>query len=672
MGKTRILDHDQVLQLQAAVTTAGIVKQRLALLSGIDAVFVANLSDDGPPNALILMDLDAMNAAGVLGDGSVPLLRWLQNAVALAGPLQEATILRQVLAQVQERTREAKTPMVSPKPPVSSPEPAAPEVPAILQDANIPIDFAVLTAIEVERKAVCAALGFTDLNRTKKKERVYWLGKLPMEGGSARTILVAQSAEMGQLGAMALAKDVASDWKPRAMLMVGIAASTQPDVKLGDVVWGRSVYYYERGKITPGGTLPEPEMIPADAGLLQHCMAVAGWNGAVLASRPDNTNAAPSVHSGVIASGEKVVAHAAARLSITAGHRKILALEMEGFGFSHAAWHHPGRIPHLVIRGISDDGSERKSDVWHSYAAAAAAGFAKHFMQDQPVEHGRVRSERPKQEAKADSEPEQAPQSRNSASSSGQARPPPAAPVETVPNRQQKEPPAPISATAAPPKAPAKGRQTSASFMAVVAVIAGYLFLQRQSEPHSEPPSQERPPEVGRQPVPRFPSERQPKSPLKSVVDLNALAPAPSPPPRSKTPATIEEVRLEHGVTPLPETVRSVPVGELRKGMFGYVDPTVFPALKKALVGRSPTGRSFELHKAVDGSVFLVGYAAKPTLDGIQRGQAVDEALFVANPAGQRMLPVSVPVTRIQRAHFAIASDSMEVLVLKLASLSDP
>lgn len=646
-----------------------------------------------------------MNDAGVLSDGSVPLVCWLRNAEQLVGLRQEAAIFRQALLQVQERLREAESPPpVGPsQPPVSPPARAAPEAPAVLQDADIPIDFAVLTAIEVERKAVCAVLGLTDLDRTQKKERIYWLGKLPMAGGASRTILVAQSAEMGQLGAMALAKDVASDWKPRAMLMVGIAASTQPDVKLGDVVWGRSVYYYERGKITPGGTLPEPEMIPADAGLLQHCMAVAGWDGAVLASRPDNTNAAPRVHSGVIASGEKVVAHAAARLSITAGHRKIVALEMEGFGFSHAAWHHPGRIPHLVIRGISDDGSERKSDVWHSYAAAAAAGFAKHFMQDQPVEHGHVRadlpskeaasvagaasppqrSERPKQEAKADPKREQA-QSRNPASSSAEARPSPASPVETGPARQQNEPPAPAPATAAPraavsapvggsqPKAPAKGRQTSATFMAVVVVIAGYLFLQRQSEPNSEPPSQARPPEVGRQPVPRFPSDRQPKSPFKSVVDMNTLAPTPSPPPRSKTPTTIEEVRLEHGVTPLPETVRSVPVGELRKGMFGYVDPTVFPALKKALVGRNPTGRSFELHKAVDGSVFLVGYAAKPTLDGIQRGQAVDEALFAANPAGQRTLPVSVPVARIQRAHYAVAPDSMEVLVLKLASLSDP
>jgi hypothetical protein len=80
-----------------------------------------------------------------------------------------------------------------------------------------------------------------------------------------------------------------------------------------------------------------------------------------------------------------VIAHEAARDSIASGQRKILALEMEGYGFSRAIWLSSSHIRHLVIRGISDDGNKYKNDDWHRYAAAAAASFAKHFLLDCPL-----------------------------------------------------------------------------------------------------------------------------------------------------------------------------------------------------------------------------------------------------------------------------------------------
>src|SRR5262249_20605800 len=46
---------------------------------------------------------------------------------------------------------------------------------------EVPIDFAILTALEVERTAFCAALGMTDRDRQKKDARVYWRGRIPLE-----------------------------------------------------------------------------------------------------------------------------------------------------------------------------------------------------------------------------------------------------------------------------------------------------------------------------------------------------------------------------------------------------------------------------------------------------------------------------------------------------------
>jgi nucleoside phosphorylase len=109
------------------------------------------------------------------------------------------------------------------------------------------------------------------------------------------------------------------------------------------------------------------------------------WTTHIHTSRPDGLQVRPNVHRGVIASGEKVIADAAFRKTIASGHRKIMAIEMEGYGFSKAVWHRYERVRHLVIRAICDDGTPAKNDEWHSYAAAAAASYSFHFLSDRPL-----------------------------------------------------------------------------------------------------------------------------------------------------------------------------------------------------------------------------------------------------------------------------------------------
>ncbi|KYF89165.1 hypothetical protein BE20_18855 [Sorangium cellulosum] len=249
------------------------------------------------------------------------------------------------------------------------------------------IDFAILTAIDLERQAVCAAFGLTNEHRVRKEGSTYWRGTLPLKDGQHYGILVAQQRDMGQVEAALLATDVIKHWQPSAALLVGIGTTTKPDeVKLGDVVVGRSVYYYEHGKVTAEGTKLQPEIIPADASLLAHFVGSADWDGAVPVERPDDPEGKPKIHYGVIASGEKVIASAAARDAIASGHRKIIALSMESYGFSRVFSLSFERVRYLEIRGICDDGSERKDDRWRRYAAAASASFARHFMLNRPVE----------------------------------------------------------------------------------------------------------------------------------------------------------------------------------------------------------------------------------------------------------------------------------------------
>ena len=94
-----ILHPNHMLSLHAAIVSAHLSGSRTALLAGIPAEFVASVPFASTPAEQILCDLNAMNVACVLADGSVPLLTWLANAIALAGGRREMMIFQEVLNQ---------------------------------------------------------------------------------------------------------------------------------------------------------------------------------------------------------------------------------------------------------------------------------------------------------------------------------------------------------------------------------------------------------------------------------------------------------------------------------------------------------------------------------------------------------------------------------------------
>ena len=253
------------------------------------------------------------------------------------------------------------------------------------------IDFAFITAIEVEREAVCAAFKLTHRHRVRVGARVYWRGRLPLKGNEFYEIVAAQSPEMAQVEAAILTNDTIHDWEPGALLLVGVAGaasdgSREDDEALGDLVLGQYVHYYERGKVTPDGVKPEPITYKADATLWNNVITLPPMRARIPVPRPDGKQTRPTILKGVIASGERVIAEAAVRDEIAARHRKTLAIEMEGYGFSAAVWQSAEKRHHLVMKAICDRADRDKKQDWQPYAAAVSAQYAKHFLKDRPLE----------------------------------------------------------------------------------------------------------------------------------------------------------------------------------------------------------------------------------------------------------------------------------------------
>ncbi|RAH39858.1 uncharacterized protein BO95DRAFT_489014 [Aspergillus brunneoviolaceus CBS 621.78] len=81
----------------------------------------------------------------------------------------------------------------------------------------------------------------------------------------------------------------------------------------------------------------------------------------------------PVIHYGVIASGDRVMKNARERDMISGSVEGAICFEMEAAGLMND-------FRCIVIRGISDYADSHKNDVWHPYAAAAAAAVAKELL----------------------------------------------------------------------------------------------------------------------------------------------------------------------------------------------------------------------------------------------------------------------------------------------------
>ncbi|KAF4440066.1 Pfs, NACHT and Ankyrin domain protein [Fusarium austroafricanum] len=212
----------------------------------------------------------------------------------------------------------------------------------------------------------------------------------------------------------------------RATLMVGIGGGSpsSADIRLGDIVVGTRVMQYDLGKVIAGGEfeetadarIPAPLLLSAVSNLRSKhghqatSARVADLLGDRRPSFPRPTqddrlfqasyqhppraftcvdcdmtrqlprsvcpSNEPRVYYGVIASGNRVMRDAEVRDNV-AWRLSALCFEMEAAGMMD-------NLRCLPIRGVCDYSDSHKNKDWQSYAAAAAAAYAKELLEVLP------------------------------------------------------------------------------------------------------------------------------------------------------------------------------------------------------------------------------------------------------------------------------------------------
>lgn len=240
-------------------------------------------------------------------------------------------------------------------------------------DAMSHCPIVILTALDLEYDAVRARMSGRRLHRHPRGTR-FEVGRLG--DGDCRVALALVGK--GNQASAVLTERAISEFRPAALLFVGVAGALQSHIALGDVVVATHVYAFHGGTSEDDGFKGRPrvwETSHAADQIARHVAREGAWAHGLAAG-----GRTPMVHFGAIAAGEIVLnsrdsAHAR---WIREHYNDARAIEMEGAGIAQAG--HLNNVNVVVIRGISDraDGEKEKTDgeQWQPRAAANAAAFA--------------------------------------------------------------------------------------------------------------------------------------------------------------------------------------------------------------------------------------------------------------------------------------------------------
>nr|WP_081648538.1 hypothetical protein [Pseudomonas sp. P818] len=246
-------------------------------------------------------------------------------------------------------------------------------------------DIALITALEhTELEAVLALPYEWKAVRFLNDITSYYSGVVTISDGSTKTIIACSSPRMGMAAAAVLATKVCIKFKPKILVMTGVAAAIEGEARLGDILVADPSWDWGSGKLTMREGKPlflsDPAQIPLDPNIAAKVRTLAvsreyldeiyvGFKG----KRPSHDL---SVKVGPVASGAVVLEDPSTVELIRSQNRKTLGIEMEAYGIMSAAFYMGAERPvTIVIKSVCDFADPNKNNDWQPYAAYTSARY---------------------------------------------------------------------------------------------------------------------------------------------------------------------------------------------------------------------------------------------------------------------------------------------------------
>lgn len=243
-------------------------------------------------------------------------------------------------------------------------------------------DVAIITAVSIETESVKRCFkDWKKLSFDNDDKTQYYTAKFDSVEGERR-VVTCQQMQMGMTACTLLCQKLIEHFRPRYLIMTGIAAGIGGDSQLyGDVIVPDVIWDYSTGKFVGKseseihfgdvGFLPRPSFLRLDDDLAVMMKEVA-----------ESKEHEFKVHLGMMACGNSVVANkdyvdtrVRALMPETAG------LDMESYSVFYAAQNCTRPRPKaLVIKSICDYANSEKSDQYQKFAAYTSSEFARWLM----------------------------------------------------------------------------------------------------------------------------------------------------------------------------------------------------------------------------------------------------------------------------------------------------
>ncbi|MBR6411428.1 MAG: hypothetical protein IKS35_08610 [Clostridia bacterium] len=249
-----------------------------------------------------------------------------------------------------------------------------------MEKASFKTDVALLSVTTTEFRAV------THFHEWKAKtftgdDQIYDIAEFERDG-KKHSIVHAKLGEMGMTAAAATSMKVIYTFRPRYLIMVGIAAgvvkSELEDQRYGDVIVPDVVWNYSAGKFVS----PEKAEIQyGNMGFLPRSTAeylpeeILPYLKAAAASEDNPCH----VYIGPMACGSTVVANRELlEKQIYTQYQHTAGLDMESYAVVYAANHanDPKPTP-IIVKSVCDFADSSKSDEYQRFAAYSSCEFAK-------------------------------------------------------------------------------------------------------------------------------------------------------------------------------------------------------------------------------------------------------------------------------------------------------
>lgn len=236
-------------------------------------------------------------------------------------------------------------------------------------------DIALLCPLDEEFEALKTEFNGNFIT-SKQSNQQYYISEVVNSTLSKKLkIAIVSLSEMGNAECGIKTTRVIDEIKPKSIILFGLAGAIGEKVEIGDIIIPENIYYYETKKILENQENNRNKILSSDSFLLN------SFKNFYRERKEDLKKfQGINVKFGTIAVGEKIIASESFKTELLQYDTKILALEMESYGFYLSTLQHLSKTSYLTFRVISDMADSKKNDAFRSPVLEKAAKLLKLFI----------------------------------------------------------------------------------------------------------------------------------------------------------------------------------------------------------------------------------------------------------------------------------------------------